>query len=49
MSLRGTARIVGEEFGDKIPSYPRGAGEAPSVGFYTVGAVAYFAFEKDVR
>ncbi len=48
VSLHRTARIVVEEFGGEIPSDPEVLMKLPGIGPYTAGAVACFAFEKDV-
>ena len=48
VNLHRTARIVVEEFGGEIPSDPEVLVKLPGIGSYTAGAVACFAFEKDV-
>ena len=48
VSLHRTARIVVEEHGGEIPSDPETLLKLPGVGPYTAGAVACFAFERDV-
>lgn len=46
--LHKTARIVMEEHGGVIPSDPDELVKLPGIGPYTAGAVACFAFERDV-
>ena len=48
VSLHRTARIVVEEHGGEIPSDPEVLVKLPGIGPYTAGAVACFAFERDV-
>ena len=48
VSLHRTARILIEEFGGEIPSDPEVLVRLPGIGPYTAGAVACFAFERDV-
>ena len=48
VNLHRTARILVEEFGGGIPSDPEVLVRLPGIGPYTAGAVACFAFEKDV-
>ena len=46
VSLHRTARIVVEEYGGEIPSATVVFVRLPSIGPYTAGAVACFAFER---
>jgi A/G-specific adenine glycosylase len=46
--LHRTARILVEDFGGEVPSDPKVLVRLPGIGPYTAGAVACFAFEKDV-
>jgi A/G-specific adenine glycosylase len=46
--LHRTARIVMDEHGGSIPSDPAELLKLPGVGPYTAGAVACFAYERDV-
>jgi A/G-specific adenine glycosylase len=48
VSLHRTARILIEEFDGVVPSDPEVLVSLPGIGPYTAGAVACFAFEKDV-
>lgn len=48
VNLHRTAGIVVEEHGGGIPSDPDVLVKLPGIGPYTAGAVACFAFEKDV-
>ena len=48
VNLHRTARIVVEEHDGLIPSDPGVLVTLPGIGPYTAGAVACFAFEKDV-
>jgi A/G-specific adenine glycosylase len=48
VNLHRTARILTEEFGGEVPSDPGVLTRLPGIGPYTAGAVACFAFEKDV-
>ena len=48
VSLHRTARIVVEEHGGRVPSDPEVLVTFPGIGPYTAGAVACFAYEKDV-
>lgn len=48
VSLHRTARILVEEHGGEIPSEPEVLVKLPGIGPYTAGAVACFAFERDV-
>ena len=48
VSLHRTARIVVEEHSGRVPSDPEVLVTLPGVGPYTAGAVACFAYEKDV-
>ncbi len=48
VSLHRTARIIFEEHGGEFPSDPKTLVELPGIGPYTAGAVACFAFERDV-
>ena len=48
VNLHRSARIIVEEHGGKVPSDPASLIKLPGVGPYTAGAVACFAFEKDV-
>ncbi|CAA9476723.1 MAG: A/G-specific adenine glycosylase [uncultured Rubrobacteraceae bacterium] len=48
VNLHRTARIVVEEHGGRIPADPEVLVTLPGVGPYTAGAVACFAFERDV-
>ena len=48
VNLHRTARILTVEFGGKVPCDPEVLVRLPGVGPYTAGAVACFAFEKDV-
>jgi A/G-specific adenine glycosylase len=49
VSLHKTARILVEEFDGKVPPDPEVLVKLPGIGPYTAGAVACFAFEKDVH
>lgn len=46
--LHKTARIVTEEHRGRIPSDPDDLVKLPGIGPYTAGAIACFAFERDV-
>ncbi len=46
--LHRTARIVVDEHGGKVPSDPEELVKLPGIGPYTAGAVACFAYERDV-
>jgi A/G-specific adenine glycosylase len=48
VSLHRTARILTQEFGGEVPPDPGELVRLPGIGPYTAGAVACFAFEKDV-
>ena len=48
VSLHQTSRILMEEFDGVVPSDPEVLVRMPGIGPYTAGAVACFAFEKDV-
>ena len=48
VNLHRTARIVVEEFGGEIPPDPAVLVKLPGIGPYTAGAVACFAYERDV-
>jgi A/G-specific adenine glycosylase len=48
VNLHRTARILVEKFGGEVPSDPKVLVGLPGIGLYTAGAVACFAFEKDV-
>ena len=48
VNLHRTARIVVEDHGGLIPSDPEALLKLPGIGPYTAGAVACFAYEKDV-
>lgn len=48
VNLHRTARLIVEEHGGLIPSDPGVLVTLPGIGPYTAGAVACFAFEKDV-
>jgi A/G-specific adenine glycosylase len=48
VNLHRTARLVVEEHGGEIPADPDVLVTLPGVGPYTAGAVACFAFEKEV-
>ena len=48
VNLHKTAGILVEQFGGEVPSDPAALVKLPGVGPYTAGAVACFAFEKDV-
>ncbi len=48
VNLHRTARILVEEFGGEVPSDPAVLVKLPGIGPYTAGAVACFAFERDV-
>ena len=48
VNLHRTARLIVEEHGGEIPSDPDVLVGLPGIGPYTAGAVACFAFEKDV-
>jgi A/G-specific adenine glycosylase len=48
VNLHRTARTIVEERGGEVPSDPEVLVMLPGVGPYTAGAVACFAFEKDV-
>ena len=49
VNLHRTARIVVEEHDGRIPADPDVLVKLPGIGPYTAGAVACFAFERDVR
>ncbi len=48
VNLHRTARIVVEEHDGRIPADPDVFVKLPGIGPYTAGAVACFAFERDV-
>jgi A/G-specific adenine glycosylase len=48
VSLHRTSRILMEEYDGVVPSDPEVLVRLPGIGPYTAGAVACFAFEKDV-
>ncbi|QIN79234.1 A/G-specific adenine glycosylase [Rubrobacter marinus] len=48
VNLHRTARLVVEEHGGEIPPDPEVLATFPGIGPYTAGAVACFAFERDV-
>jgi A/G-specific adenine glycosylase len=47
-NLHRTARILVEEFAGEIPSDTELLVKLPGIGAYKAGAVACFAFEKDI-
>jgi A/G-specific adenine glycosylase len=49
VSLHRTSRILMEEYDGVVPSDPKVLVRLPGIGPYTAGAVACFAFEKDVE
>ena len=48
LNLQRTARTVLDEHGGRFPSTPEELRRLPGIGPYTAGAVACFAFERDV-
>ena len=48
LNLQRTAKAVLEDHGGKFPDTPEALRALPGVGPYTAGAVACFAFERDV-
>lgn len=48
VNLHRTARIIVEEHGGEVPSDPEVLATFPGIGPYTAGAVACFAFGRDV-
>jgi len=48
VSLHRAARLIVERYGGEVPSDPAVLRTLPGVGPYTAGAVACFAFERDV-
>ena len=46
--LHKTARILVDEHGGEVPSDPEELVKLPGIGPYTAGAVACFAYERDV-
>jgi A/G-specific adenine glycosylase len=48
VNLHRTARIIANEHEGKLPSDPEVLVKLPGIGPYTAGAVACFAFERDV-
>jgi A/G-specific adenine glycosylase len=48
VNLHRTARIVVDDHGGLIPSDPEALLKLPGIGPYTAGAVACFAYERDV-
>ena len=48
VNLHRTARMVVEEHGGRVPSDPEVLVKLPGIGPYTSGAVACFAYERDV-
>ncbi|HEV2744923.1 MAG TPA: A/G-specific adenine glycosylase [Rubrobacter sp.] len=48
VNLHRTARIVVDDHGGNVPSDPDVLLELPGIGPYTAGAVACFAYERDV-
>jgi A/G-specific adenine glycosylase len=48
VNLQRAAREVMEHFGGKFPTDPKELANLPGLGAYTAGAVAAFAFERDV-
>ena len=48
VNLHRTARIVVDEHGGEVPSDPDVLLKLPGIGPYTAGAVACFAYERDV-
>ena len=48
VNLHRTARIIVEEHGGRIPPDPEVLVKLPGIGPYTAGAVACFAYERDV-
>ena len=46
--LHKTARIVADEHGGSVPTDPEELVKLPGIGPYTAGAVACFAYERDV-
>ncbi len=48
VNLQRAARAVVERFGGQFPAEPARLRELPGVGAYTAGAIAAFAFERDV-
>ena len=49
VNLHRTARIVVDDHGGKIPSDPEELLKLPGIGPYAAGAVACFAYERDLR
>ena len=48
VNLHRTACIVMDEHGGEVPSDPAVLAKLPGIGPYTAGAVACFAYERDV-
>jgi A/G-specific adenine glycosylase len=48
LNLQRTARAVMDEHGGRFPDTPESLRALPGIGPYTAGAVACFAFERDV-
>ena len=48
VNLQRAARVVVEEHGGSFPDQPADLQKLPGVGAYTAGAVAAFAYERDV-
>jgi A/G-specific adenine glycosylase len=48
VALHRTARLIVERYDGRIPPEPEALAELPGIGPYTAGAVACFAFERDV-
>jgi A/G-specific adenine glycosylase len=49
VNLHRTARILVDNHDGLIPSDPDALLKLPGIGPYTAGAVACFAYERDVR
>jgi len=47
-NLHALSRVVGKEYGGKMPDDPVELDKLPGVGRYTAGAIASFAYEKPV-
>ncbi len=48
VNLQRAARAVCDDYGGVFPTEPERLKELPGIGAYTAGAIAAFAFEKDV-
>ncbi|GAC1383701.1 MAG: A/G-specific adenine glycosylase [Herpetosiphon sp.] len=48
LNLQRTAQAVARDYGGSFPSTPEELAQLPGIGPYTAGAVACFAFERDV-